>query len=251
MQVIPIKSEKVTSNTGTILSFLEKNLKSIDEKDILVITSKVISLCEGGFIPISKINKEELVINESDYFLPSSIGKHGYHFTIANNTLISLAGVDESNGDDNYILWPKNSQKTANAIRKYLKNRFALNKVGVIISDSTCQPLRYGTTGIALAYTGIKGLKNYVGKPDLFDRPFGVTQLNIAGGLAAAGVVTMGEGSEQTPMCIIREAELVEFQKNDPSDEELKGMRIPIKDDLYEPFLNSVKWQKGRRIADE
>ena len=32
-------------------------------------------------------------------------------------------------------------------------------------------------------------------------RPFKMSQANVAAGLAAAAVVVMGEGSEQTPLC--------------------------------------------------
>ncbi|MGH7237527.1 MAG: coenzyme F420-0:L-glutamate ligase, partial [Candidatus Saccharimonadales bacterium] len=106
--------------------------------------------------------------------MPKSLNKYGYHFTIKDNTLIPMAGIDESNGDGNYVLWPKDSQKTVNEIREYLKNRFKLKTIGVVITDSTCQPLRRGTIGVCLAHSGFLALNDYRQKPDLFGRKFNV-----------------------------------------------------------------------------
>jgi F420-0:gamma-glutamyl ligase len=156
-----------------------------------------------------------------------------------------MAGIDESNSNDNYVLWPSDSQKTANEIRQYLADRFKLKNVGVVIVDSTCTPLRLGTSGVALAYSGFSALNNYVGKPDLFGRPYQVSQSNIAGGLASTAVLIMGEGTEQTPFALIEDVDVVSFQNHNPSLKELEGINIPRDDDLFAPFLDSVQWLKG------
>ena len=158
-----------------------------------------------------------------------------------------MAGIDESNGQGHYILWPRDSQKTANDLRAYLRRKHDLTELGVIITDSTCQPLRRGTTGISLAHSGFKALTNYVGTADLFGRPFGVTQAGIASGIAASAVLMMGEGSEQTPLCLLRDLPFVTFVEADPSTAELQAMAIPLEEDLFAPFLSAMPWQKGNR----
>lgn len=107
--------------------------------------------------------------------------------------------------------------------------------------------MRRGTMGITLAYCGFKALKNYIGKPDLFGKPFSVSQADIAGGLTAAAVLQMGEGTERTPIAVITDVPFVEFQDREPSTEELTETTIPLEDDLFAPFLQNVPWQKGAK----
>jgi hypothetical protein len=38
----------------------------------------------------------------------------------------------------------------------------------------------------------------------------------------------------------------VKFQDRSPSKNELDFLKITPEDDLFAPFLNSVKWQKGK-----
>jgi F420-0:gamma-glutamyl ligase len=69
----------------------------------------------------------------------------------------------------------------------------------------------------------------------------------VALGLAAAAVLAMGEGTEQTPIAIITDVSFVKFQQRDPTKEELEYFYIKNKEeDLFAPFLNAVKWQKGK-----
>jgi putative folate metabolism gamma-glutamate ligase len=247
MIINAIKTEKIVSGAGSIFDVLDRTLATINEGSIVAVTSKIVSICEGNVVPKESINKEDLIVQEADYYLPASLSKYGYHFTITDNTLISVAGIDESNGEGYYILWPKNSQKTANEIREHLQKKHGLKKVGVVITDSTCNPLRRGTVGISMAHSGFKSLRNYIGTPDLFGRPFGVTQANIAGGLAGAAVLAMGEGTEQTPLCVLTDLDFIEFQDRNPNLEELAETTIEPEDDLFAPFLNAVTWQKGKR----
>lgn len=247
MVITPIKTRRVVPGKQSIFDVLDESLNELSEKSVLAITSKVISLCEGRVIPIDKIDKEELVKQESDHYMPEGTSKYGFQFTITGNTLIPSSGIDESNGNGHYILWPANPQKTANDIRKYLRKKFGVKNLGVIITDSTCMPLRWGTIGIALAHSGFKPLNSYIGKPDLFGRPFKVSRSGVASGLAAAAVVAMGEGNEQTPIAILEDLPFVIFQDHDPTTKDINELIVARKDDLFEPFLGSVEWRKGKR----
>lgn len=247
MNIAAIKTPRLVVGSGSIYDVLDETITDVVEGSIVAITSKIVSICEGNVIPFADIDKEDLIIRESDFYLPATLSKYGYHFTITDKTLISVAGIDESNGEGCYILWPRDAQKTANDIRKYLMEKHDVKDFGVVITDSTCQPLRRGTTGISLGHSGFRSLRNYIGTPDLFGRPFGVTQANIAGGVAAAAVLAMGEGTEQTPLCVLTDMPFVTFQQDDPSEEELADISIPLEEDLFAPFLTAVEWQKGKR----
>ncbi len=245
MKVKAIRTQKVLPGAITLIALLDQYIKEVPENSVLAITSKIISLCENRVISLDSADKETLVKQESSYYLPGEVSKYGYHFTITNKTLISMAGIDESNSNNNYVLWPTDSQKTANEVRQYLAEKFKLQNVGVVIVDSTCTPLRLGTSGVALAFSGFDALNNYVGKPDLFGRPYKVSRANIAGGLATTAVLIMGEGAEQTPFALFEDLDFVTFQPRDPSPKELEGINISSEDDLFAPFFDSVKWLKG------
>jgi F420-0:gamma-glutamyl ligase len=250
MIVTPVHTPRIEANSTELLALLDQVLPALSEGCVVAITSKIVSLCEGSVVPIDTTDKEQLVIQESNLYLPATLSKYGHHFTITNNTLIAVSGIDESNGNGYYILWPKDSQATANRVRAYLKDKYHLNELGVIITDSTCHPLRRGTGGITLAYSGFRALNNYIGTPDLFGRNFAVSQADVAGGLAAAAVLQMGEGTERTPIAILSDLSFVTFEDHDPSPEELAEVIMPIEDDLFAPFLTAVSWRKGGRSTN-
>lgn len=247
MQITPIKTNVVKPGTITLLQLVDSAVAECAEGSVLAITSKIVSLCEGRVVPRDGTDLTKLVMQESDYYLPAELMGHGYYLSIANNTLTPMAGIDESNGDGNYVLWPTDCQATANLVRAHLAQRFGLQKVGVVITDSDCQPLRWGTTGVALAHSGFRALRDYRGNPDLFGRPYAVTQASISGGLAAAAVLAMGEGNEKTPLCLLSDLPFVVFEPNDPTEAELAGLRIDRHEDLFGPLLNAVKWEQGKR----
>jgi len=158
MIVTPIKTPKVLPNNGTLIELITNSVTELKEDSILAITSKVVSLCENRVKSMALYDKESLVKQESDQFT-NAIGTYGFHFTITKNTLIPSAGIDESNGDGYYVLWPKNPQESANTIREQLKKHYGLKNIGIIITDSTCSPLRRGTIGIAIAHSGFVALQ--------------------------------------------------------------------------------------------
>lgn len=247
MKIVSIRTDKIRPGEVSLETVLDETIANLEEGSIVAITSKIVSLCENSVIPSGSVDKEDLIIQESDLYLPANISKYGHHFTITNNTLIPVAGIDESNGDGHYVLWPKDAQQTANQVRVYLSQRFGIQNVGVVITDSTCRPLRRGTGGIALAHSGFLALHNYVGKPDLFGKPFSVSQADISGGIAAATVLVMGEGAEQTPIAIASELPFVAFQQGNPTENELQELAISLEEDLFEPFLAGATWKPGKR----
>ncbi|MBI2443242.1 MAG: coenzyme F420-0:L-glutamate ligase [Candidatus Levybacteria bacterium] len=248
MIITPIKTHKITPNDCAIYNLLDQYLPSdIPERSVIAVSSKIVSICEGRVVKIEDADKDELIKQEASYYIPRSSSKYNLAFTITNDILSVSAGIDESNGNGHYVLWPKNPQESANKIRKHIAERLGLSEVGVIITDSKTSPLRWGVTGIALAHSGFMALKNYVGDTDLFGRKFEYEKLNIADCLASAAVVVMGEGSEQTPLAIIEALPFVQFQDHDPTDEELAMLKITMEEDIFAPFLKNVPWKKGKK----
>lgn len=245
MIVTPVKTRIVETNSLTINSFLEESIDNLKENTIVVITSKVISLLQGRVVEKNEASKDELVKKESSYYLDALESKYNFSIAIKNGHLVPSAGIDESNGNNVYILWPEELQKTANKIREFLCDTFQRKYIGVLITDSTTRPLRYGTTGVGIAHSGFEALKDYIGKEDIFGRRMEVTKMNVLDGLAASAVVTMGEGAEVTPVALITDVPFVTFVGRNPTNDEINSLEISKELDLYEPLLTSVKWKKG------
>ena len=70
MKIATVKTHKITGKDKNLFKILDKYLNKIEENSILVITSKIVSICQGQLIKIGKIDKSELVKKEADYYLP-------------------------------------------------------------------------------------------------------------------------------------------------------------------------------------
>jgi len=247
MNIDPIKTLKIVVEGPSLQDIIASSVSECSERSILVITSKIVSICEGRVVKIGDQEKQSLIVHESSFYIPPEKSKYDISLTITRNILIPTAGIDESNGNGHYVLWPKNPQQTARDIRSYLADRFRLTNVGVLITDSKTAPLRLGTTGICLAYAGFSALNNYIDTPDLFGRNLKVTKANVADGLAAASVLVMGEGNEQTPLAIVEDVPFIRFHESYPSQEEIEELYIPLSDDMYSPLISCAPWEKGKQ----
>lgn len=245
MKITTVKTHKITSEDWSIFDIVEKYLKGLPNKSIVVITSKIVSICEGRIEPIEGKAKMDFIKREADYYLSPEENKYHTSLTIKKGVMAAAAGIDESNGNGAYVLWPKNPQRSANEIREFLFKKYKHKNIGVIITDSRSTPLRLGTVGIALAHSGFLALNDYVGSTDIFGRELLITKSNVLDGLAASAVTVMGEGKEQTPIAVIEDIPFVTFQNRNPLAQELHGLNIPLAQDLYAPILSKANWKKG------
>jgi F420-0:gamma-glutamyl ligase len=63
--------------------------------------------------------------------------------------------------------------------------------------------------------------------------------------LASVANLEMGEGSEQTPIVIVEDdSEVIEFNSENPTEDELKYFWFDYEQDLYYDILNNTNWQK-------
>ena len=227
---------------------LLESIKEIPENSIVAIASKIVSIGEGNCIPLEEVDdKDALIKSESEKYLDreNTPGKYLLH-TITNNLLIGTAGIDESNANDHYILWPKNPSASAKRLCQFLRKEFNVKNLGVVITDSHSIPMRRGIVGFSLSYWGFKPLHDYRGTQDLFGRDMKVSQTNFPDSLASAAVLNMGEGAEQTPLVLISQIEGLNYLNEDyiPVGE-YSSFEVPLEEDLYKPFLTSVPWKDG------
>jgi len=204
---------------------LANNGITLLDGDILVLAQKVVSKAEGRLVNLTTVEPSEkaqkyaeltgkdprlthLILSESKEVLRTRenlmIVQHRLGFVSAN------AGIDHSNvqgpwgeEEDWVLLLPEDPDTSAKEIRESLEKCYQC-KIGVLIIDSHGRAWRLGTVGVAIGLSGIPGLVDLRGNPDLFDYRLKVTQVAAADELAAAASLVMGQAREGTPVILAR-----------------------------------------------
>ncbi len=237
MQVRPIKT-RLFREGESLSAFILEHLPSLKEGSVLIVTSKIAALAEKRTAPLGDEKSREKIIRAESSL---AIKTPWVWLTLKDGMVMANAGIDESNADGKLILLPKDSYRAAAALRTKLMQAYGIANLGVVVTDSRVLPLRTGIVGIALGYAGIKGLKDYRKEKDLYGRGFKFEQVSIADGLAAAGVLVMGEGDECQPLAVIEGAP-VEFTDRVKKHE----LQVAFEDDIYLPFFGKLKLPKNR-----
>jgi len=196
--------------------------------DILVIAQKIVSKAEGRMIHLTQVQPSsraielatqcekdprqvELVLRESREVLrvrPGTIVvEHRLGFICAN------AGIDHSNikpresedldPEGWLLLLPLDPDASASTIRHRLEATRG-TRLGVMIIDSHGRAWRLGTVGAVIGLSGLPGLVDLRGEPDLFNYKLRITQVGAADELAAAASLVMGQAAEGTPVVHVR-----------------------------------------------
>ena len=221
LSVISVKSEKKQSSFdlfNEIVTALNKNRISIENKDILVISSKYVSASQSRLLDVNHIkpSEESILISKKFQLKPKTAevilresdtifgGIPGFVITSADNILAPNAGIDKSNvKEGKLILYPNEPYQIAEELRRNFFLKFQIN-IGVIIVDSRLMPARVGTTGVAIACSGIEPVNDLRAQSDLDGNPLKVTFQAIADNIASIANHNMGEGSESKPFAIVK-----------------------------------------------
>ena len=222
LNVITVRS-KLKSGKFDLFKALLDSLQSkvrLEDGDVLVISSKYVSNAQGRLldhkrvIPTSKAKKvakkfdlapniAEVIVRESDVIFG---GIPGFVITSSDYILAPNAGIDKSNAKKGkLVLYPIDPQLVAEQLRRKFFLEFSIH-VGVIIIDSRLMPARIGTTGVSLGCAGFEPTSDLRAQKDLHRKPLKVTFQAVADNLASIANLKMGEGSESTPIVVIKNA---------------------------------------------
>jgi len=249
MEILPIKIPKKDEGFDLFRTIVDSKFQFLED-DILVISSKFVSMSERSLIDLKnvKVSKRaralaskfkmderiaQVTLQESDYVVS---GIPGFLLTINDGMIAPNAGIDKSNcPQGKIVLYPKDSFKTANELRKKFLKKYGI-KIGIVISDSRLMPTRIGCTGIAIGVSGFDPVDDERGKTDLYGKKLKVTFKATADCLATIGVFMMGESNESIPLVVIRGANVRETKRS----LSMKDMTVNPKIDIYLrniPFL--------------
>lgn len=201
----------------------------------MVIASKVLAYSQGRLEPYeSEEDFRELIKRESDRVLEEG----DMVLTMKNKVLIPNAGIDRSNvPEEQAVLWPVEPFESAEEIRKELMKEFDLKELGIVISDSHCQPLRMGTSGIAIGWAGFEGVHDERGSKDLFGREMVYTKVATADNLASAATLEMGETDASVPFVLIRDAKVTYTSEKASAEDYFIGPQECLYRGLYNEKL--------------
>ncbi len=234
MQYLPIKTGIMKPPKDDIYSLLDHNVVDLQEGDIILITSKIVSIHQGRCIPLTEAPAKRLLVEkEAEYLFDGQTKYANSPLAIKYGALFYGAGIDESNADGHYILLPEKPYEFAHEIWTYFTEKFQIEKLGVVITDSHSLPLRRGCMSISIGLWGFHPIEHHAGKPDLFNRKLTISSTNIADALSAGASVVTGEGNECMPITVARGVPGVRYTKHDTRHELL----IAPEDDIYYPLL--------------
>jgi coenzyme F420-0:L-glutamate ligase/coenzyme F420-1:gamma-L-glutamate ligase len=213
ISLIPVQGIPEVS-PGDELADLILGCATLEDRDVVVITQKVVSKAEGrlvAFDPSVPDARRQLVLSESIRVLRErdeliiSETRHG--FVCAN------AGVDFSNvADGQAALLPIDPDRSARSIRDALRARTGL-QVAVIISDTFGRPWRIGVTDVAIGCAGIAAVIDLRGTTDVFGRELVATEICVADEIASAAELAKGK-TGRIPVVIVRGVEPTWFRES-------------------------------------
>lgn len=234
MELIAVKTRVLHPPKDNLLEVIDTSLTDIRERDVVIVTSKVVAIHEGRCVPIEGTDKEALVRREADaLYHPEGKTKP---LTITRHALISAAGIDESNGEGYYILLPEDAWRSAREIHAYLVKKCGVSELGVIITDSHSLPFRYGAMSVSIGCWGFEPVESHIGRPDLFGRTMQYSKTNLPDAIAAATTLVSGECDEAQPIQIARGIPNLVFTDRDPRPSFFVSYEDDIYRDLYRDF---------------
>ncbi len=215
LEVIPVPGmpeiTRAADLAGLIADAVAAAGETLQERDVVVVTQKVVSKAEGAMVavdPDDPLSHKPLVERESVRILRRrgeliiSETRHG--FVCAN------AGIDLSNVERGQAaLLPEDPDRSARRIRDGLRGRLGTT-VAVIVSDTFGRPWRRGVTDVAIGSAGLRPVLDLRGTEDAYGRELQVTEVAIVDEIAGAADLVMGKATG-VPVAIVRGIDAAAF----------------------------------------
>jgi len=215
-----------------VIHALDDMNETLQENDIVIITSKIVSKAENRLVDLreiepserakeigKRVNRDprivEVILQQGNLlgFGPRNILIETSFGFILENAGVDASNISGVNNENLVMLLPKNPNKSAAYIRQRFIEYYKTN-VGVLIQDSSRRAWRKGLIGLCIGSSGIKMLdvvsNDPIRKSDLYGIPTQVSSINIGDQISSTGNLLMGEAAEGMPVIIIRGLNLVD-----------------------------------------
>lgn len=217
---IPIIKE--SDDIGKIIvNALNLSKITIEEGDIIVVSSTIVSKAEGALLDLNTIKPSEraleladasgkdprlceAILRSSRSIIKVGVGpiiaetKHGF--------ICASAGIDTSNvaGNVNIVCTlPVDPDASARKIKEVIETATG-KRIAVLLSDTQGRPFRAGAVGVTVGMSGIDPFWFYKGERDLYDYELKSSVIARADEVASAADMVMGQANEGIPVVIVR-----------------------------------------------
>jgi coenzyme F420-0:L-glutamate ligase/coenzyme F420-1:gamma-L-glutamate ligase len=183
---------------GADLAALLVGLVALEDGDVVLVTSKVVSKAEGRVVAGTR---EESLPGETARLVarrgPTRIVRTHHGLTLA------AAGIDASNVEPgSVVLLPVDPDASARALRARL-HELTGRTVGVIVTDTAGRAWREGQTDLAVGAAGVRVLEDFAGRRDGYGNDLVVTAPAVADELAGAAELAQGKLGGR-PFAVVR-----------------------------------------------
>lgn len=217
LSIIPIRLAGDIKPGDDLGSMIASSAELLDG-DIVVVAQKAVSKAEGCVVDLERVRPSrkaarlakqlkkdprlvQLILDEAKEIV---LVKNGIIITETWHGLVCAnSGVDQSNlaSDNAAVLLPKNPDGAARKLRGFFRQ--SGKDVAVVITDTFGRPFREGQVNVAVGAAGIKPVRNYIGKKDMFGKKLRVTEIAVADEIASAAELVMNK-SDGVPVAILR-----------------------------------------------
>ena len=175
--------------------------------DVVVVTSKVVSKCEGRVVPAPADPEERDALRRNliEQEAVRILARKGRTLITENRQGLvqAAAGVDGSNIDTTELaLLPADPDASAARLRSALRVLAGVD-VGVVITDTMGRAWRNGQTDAAIGSAGVPVLHSYAGASDSHGNELLVTEVAVADEIAAAADLVKGKLTG-VPVAVLR-----------------------------------------------
>ncbi|XVQ12254.1 coenzyme F420-0:L-glutamate ligase [Spirillospora sp. CA-255316] len=176
---------------------------ALEDGDVLVVTSKIVSKAEGRVLVAD--DREKAIDAETVRVVARRAHARGETRIVETRQglVLAAAGVDASNTEPGTVLLlPEDPDASARRIRAALRERTGLN-VAVLVSDTLGRPWRMGLTDAAIGAAGLAPLHDFRGLDDAYGNRLEATVTAVADEIAAAAELVKGK-LDGVPVAVVR-----------------------------------------------
>ncbi len=202
---------------------------ALEDRDIVVVTQKVVSKAEGRAVRLSEVEpspeavelaKEvrqdarfiEVVLRDSRGVMamrPDLLVVENRQGIICANAGIDRSNIEQEGGHDDQdavvMLLPQDPDASARSLLDRLQS-LSGKTLAVLIIDTLGRPFREGVIGMAIGVAGMYPLIDMRGQTDLYGYEMRRTVINRADEIAAAASMLMGQTTARLPVVVVRGA---------------------------------------------
>lgn len=179
---------------------------ALQDGDVVVVTSKLLSKAEGRLVPVPEgADREAVRLQAVADETVREVARRGTTVIAENRNglVLAAAGVDASNvRGDEIALLPMDPDGSAQVLRSRL-HELTGRRIAVVVSDTLGRPWRVGQVDSAIGVAGLAPVRDARGTPDSFGAVLEVTEIAVADELAAAAELVKGK-ADGVPVAIVR-----------------------------------------------